>query len=200
MASVTCLSLQGSAGLAGPPGNRVLAGFRTPWLSVWRGPQICQGPAGKSFLLQGSEGPSGRPCPPVSSLGPEADGNQNAVDLQGPAAAGPEAPMIAQAPLTSPLLSGQVPAAETGIAGPRGLREPRVPAQRLPAPRLTSQWLLSPGEELARPGACGGMSQAPGRGVGGWKLGNGLLRLGELKDLSAASTTRCQGTASGVVL
>nr|XP_044625949.1 uncharacterized protein LOC123285745 isoform X2 [Equus asinus] len=42
----------------------------------------------------------------------------------------------------------------------------------------------------------------PGPRAWGGRLETGewLLRLGELKELSAPSTTRCQGTASGVVL
>lgn len=65
------------------------------------------GPAGQTFPLLNSKRSSGQPCPPASSLRPEADGTQNAAS---PGAQQPETGMAAPAPKASSLL-WQAPAA-----------------------------------------------------------------------------------------
>lgn len=163
MASVPCLSLHGSPSLARLPGNGDLAWSGTPRLSVWRRPQICWGPAGKSLLFQVSEASSSQPCPPGSSLGPWADGNQSTACTWSLAAAGPEVPSSSPSPLRPPPCSLERPKEpEAGMAGRGPLGEPRVPAQPLPALRLISQWLLSPDRGAGLPAALEVMSQAPG--------------------------------------
>ena len=150
MASVPDLFLQGRAGLAGLLRTRVLALSGTPWLSVWQRLRIYQGSAVKSFLLQVSEG-SSRVFYPPASFSPQADRNQNAELLRDPPTARSAAPIAAQA--SSHLLRPPLPAGPSSQRqawlDPGPLGEPRVPAQRLPARRLISQWPLSPGRELA---------------------------------------------------
>lgn len=163
MASVPCLSLQGSPSLAGLLGNRVLALSGSPRLSVWPRPQICWGPAGKALVFQGSEASSSQPCPPGSSLRPQADGNQDVAYTWSLAATGPEVPYSSPSTLQSPPCSLERPKRpETGMAGRGPLGEPRVPPQRLPALGLISQWLLSPERGAGLPVAREVMSQAPG--------------------------------------
>lgn len=135
-------------------GNRVLALSSTPWFSVWRRPQICQGLAGLSFLLQVSEGSSVVPAlqPPPSAL--------RQMEIRTQHILGAHIQQASSGPLP-PLWAGPSSQRQEWLhLGPLG--KPHVPAQCLPAPRLISQWLLSPGRGAGLPGARGVMSQARG--------------------------------------
>lgn len=104
-------------------------------------------------------------------------------------------PSVAQVPL------GPLPTLWKGPSSqkqewldPGPLGEPRVSAQRLPALRPISQWLLSPEREAGLPVAREVMSQAPGARSGKSETKDWLLRLGDVKVLShPLTTTWCRG-------
>lgn len=178
-ASLPCLSLHGSPSLAGLLGTGVLALSSTPQLSVWRRPQICWGPAGKAFLFQVPEGSSSQ----LSLRAPPSDARQ--METREERTLGVrlmqarKRPIVAQAPLGLLLALRKGPSRQKQEwLGPGPLGEPRVPAQRLPAPGRTSQWLLSPERGAGLPVALEVLSQAPGAWSGRPETKQGVAKAG----------------------
>lgn len=159
--------------------------------------QLCQGPAGKTFLLHSSEESSGQPCPPASSLRPEADENQNAAYPRGPATTGPEPHIAAPAPQASSLLWAGPSSQRQGWLGPLS----HVGQPRACQLGLVSQWLLSPGRGAGPSGARRVMSQAPGTRSGKLEAQEEVAKTGRVRSAQqptaphthSTHTISCQG-------
>lgn len=162
-----------------------------PTAVSWAKAQLCQGPAGKTFLPHSSKGSSGQPCSPASSLRPEADGNQNAAYPWGPATPHSELHIAAPAPQASSLLWAGPSSQRQEWLGPLG--EPRGPAQSLPAragltmapfTRERSWPIWSLWSDVPGPGTKSGKSEAQ----------EGVAKTGRVRDSQQSTSPHTHST------
>lgn len=171
--------------MAKPPGNRVLALSSTHNFQFGEGPRYARAQLASpscSKVLKVSLANLALQLPPSDSRQMEIR-TQRILRALLQQAQKPHIAAPGPSGLLPPLWAGTISQRQERL-DPAPLGEPRVPAQCLPALRLISQWLLSPGRGAGPSEAHRVMSQPQGHRVGGQKLKKGLLRLGEVKVLS----------------